>query len=221
MPMFSPDGTARRLQRRPRPDAGGRSAHPRRDGLRQAIEDVLEPTHRLSRTTRTTPAGPSSRPTASRSSSRSATRPTSRASRARPTSGAPVQLAALHRRRRERGRRTGSTAANGLTPTGNDYLPSPEPRLAPRLLSDGEPRLGGRLLLGVSSPAAATTATPGTPKGPGRRSASKSIWVSAIDIDANAGHRPEPPGLLPAGPGARRAATSAPSRCSRPARATA
>ena len=38
---------------------------------------------------------------------------------------------------------------------------------------------------------------------PEQRAEGKKIWVAAIDIDAHPGHRPEPPRVLPAGPGAR------------------
>ena len=86
-------------------------------------------------------------------------------------------------------------------------------RHGPQLRADGEPRGRAADTPGSSSRAAASTATSRRFR-PTRATrattilsatpTTKKLWVAAIDLNAHAGHRPQPPGVLPAGAGAPR-----------------
>ena len=105
---------------------------------------------------------------------------------------------------------------------GTEYLPFPGRRREPRLLPDGESHLVGRLLLGLLHQPARRTATV-LPEQWARRSTcgSKSIWV-ARDRHRRRRRAPTPATPRSTCPGrSSGAATSARSRCSPPARATA
>ena len=110
------------------------------------------------------------------------------------------------------------TAAPLATLNGVGYLPtSGTNHTAGRdaqLRADGQPGRRPAATRGSSSRAGASTATSRRIDPFLERSAqlrpqhdrptTKKLWVAAIDLNAQAGHRPEPPGVLPAGAGAPR-----------------
>ena len=155
---------------------------------------------------------------ASRSSSWSTARPTSRAP--------PTRLGNTGRSRATSTWSTWSSAvaqppdaANGCEPERRDLPAVPWPRRAPRLLSHGESRRGGRVLLGLlHEPPELRQYARGSPRRAGRRRSSGSRRLT-IDAPPQAPTRNPP--CLYCRARSSRAATSARSRRSRPASRTA